>query len=257
MPGHQRTAREAEVWAQLDGVSDPELDEPVTDLQFVTSVTVDAENRVAVAFRLPTYWCAANFSFLMADDMRAAVVALPWVRSVEVRLGEHMYADTINAGLAKGLSFEDTFGAEADGNLDDIRRTFLRKAFQRRQAALIDHLVKAGFALSWIAVVTIAGLKAITFEPEASKLVRRYFERRAVVGPMRDEAFAFIDVDGARLQPETLLVYLRNLRRVGINAEFNSALCKGLLAARFDTDTPFVPPRQRTPATVSSATGCH
>lgn len=241
--------REAEVWAQLDGVSDPELDEPVTDLRFVTRVEVDAENRVAIDFRLPTYWCAANFSFLMADDMRTAVSALPWVRSVEVRLGEHMYADEINAGLAGGRTFEETFGAEADGNLDDLRRTFLVKAFQRRQAALLDHLVKAGHAPGAIVALTIGDLEAMRFGPEAAKVVRRYLERRAVVGPARHDGLAFIDVEGARLQPETLPVYLRNLRRVGINAEFNSALCKGLLSARFDLDTPFVPTKQRSLAT--------
>ena len=112
--------RQAEVWACLQGVTDPELDESVTELNFVTKVDVDPENRVHIEFRLPTYWCAANFSFLMADDMRRAVSALDWVEGVSVVLGEHMYADKINAGLAKGLSFQETFGAEADGNLDEL-----------------------------------------------------------------------------------------------------------------------------------------
>jgi hypothetical protein len=31
------------------------------------------------------------------------------------------------------------------------------------------------------------------------------------------------------------------LRRVGVNAEFNSALCRGLLSVRFDFETPYVP----------------
>jgi metal-sulfur cluster biosynthetic enzyme len=114
--------RQAEVWACLQGVTDPELDESVTELNFVTKADVDPENRVHIEFRLPTYWCAANFSFLMADDMRRAVSALDWVEGVSVVLGEHMYADKINAGLAKGLSFQETFGAEADGNLDDLRQ---------------------------------------------------------------------------------------------------------------------------------------
>lgn len=92
--------RATEVWCRLAGVDDPELDEPVTDLGFVTGVEVSAEGDVRVGFRLPTYWCAANFAFLMADDMRSAVCALPWVRSVRVELGEHMYAETINRGVA-------------------------------------------------------------------------------------------------------------------------------------------------------------
>src|SRR5882724_10722605 len=123
--------RQAEVWACLQGVTDPELDESVTELNFVTKADVDPKNRVHIEFRLPTYWCAANFSFLMADDMRCAVSALDWVKDVSIVLGEHMYADKINAGLARGLSFQETFGTEADGSLDDLRQTFLVKEIGR------------------------------------------------------------------------------------------------------------------------------
>ena len=66
----------AEVWFQLAPVTDPELDESVTELGFVTAVTLDEKGVVQVSFRLPTYWCAANFAFLMADDMARAVRAL-------------------------------------------------------------------------------------------------------------------------------------------------------------------------------------
>ena len=238
--------RQAEVWTRLEGVTDPELDEAVTSLNFVTRADVDAQDCVHIEFRLPTYWCAANFAFLMADDMRRAAGALPWVKAVNVRLGEHMYADTINAGLAEGRSFQETFGAEADGDLDDLRQTFLVKAFQRRQAALLTHLTWKGHDAGGIVALTIEALEALSLDTEGSELVRRYIERRAVVGPLRADAMAFIDAEGARLKPETLPTYLRNLRRVGVNAEFNSALCKGLLAVRFDTETPFVPRSRHT-----------
>ena len=106
---------------------------------------------MAIGFRLPTYWCAANFAFLMADDMRREVGALPWVTSVTMTLGEHMYADKINHGVAEGRSFQETFGDEADGELEELRRTFLVKAFQRRQEALLRHLLAHGHACrrSW------------------------------------------------------------------------------------------------------------
>src|SRR5262245_14073666 len=150
--------RQAQVWACLQGVMDPELDESVVDLNFVTRADVDPMNRVHIEFRLPTYWCAANFSFLMADDMRSAVSALDWVQGVSVVLGEHMYADKINAGLARGLSFQETFGAEADGDLDELRRTFLLKAFQRRQAALLAHLIGAGRDAAELVEMTLGEL---------------------------------------------------------------------------------------------------
>ena len=237
----QTLDRKNQVWAALQGVSDPELDESVTELNFVTHADVDADNRVHIGFRLPTYWCAANFSFLMADDMRRAVTALPWVKGVSVVLGEHMYADKINAGLAHGLSFEDTFGAEADGNLDDLRQTFLIKAYQRRQAALLNHLTAAGHVPESLVALTLGALVALPLDAEGDKLVARYLERRSVVGAPRPDALAFLTAECAPLQAGSFAKYVTGLRRVGINAEFNSALCRGLLSVRFDLETPFVP----------------
>jgi hypothetical protein len=52
---------------------------------------------------------------------------------------------------------------------------------------------------------------------------------------------AFVDAGGARLKTDSLAAYVSSLRRVGVNAEFNSALCRGLLSVRFDLETPFVP----------------
>jgi metal-sulfur cluster biosynthetic enzyme len=229
------------VWACLQAVTDPELDESVVDLNFVTRADVDSMNRVHIEFRLPTYWCAANFSFLMADDMRSAVSALDWVESVNVILGEHMYADKINVGLARGLSFQETFGAEADGSLDDLRQTFLVKAFQRRQAALLNHLTTVGHQPDAIVSLTLAELGCLPVDDEGEKLVRRYLERRAVVGLTRAASPAFVDAAGTRLTADGFAAYVSGLRRVGVNAEFNSALCRGLLSVRFDLETPFVP----------------
>jgi metal-sulfur cluster biosynthetic enzyme len=240
--------RQAQVWACLQGVTDPELDESVVDLNFIARADVDSTNRVHIEFRLPTYWCAANFSFLMADDMRQAVTALEWVEGVSVVLGEHMYADKINAGLARGLSFQETFGAEADGNLDDLRRTFLIKAFQRRQVALLNHLTDMGHSPETIVTLTLAELGCLPVDDEGEKLVRRYLDRRAVVGPAEADAPAFVDTDGARLKPDGFSAYVSRLRRVGVNAEFNGALCRGLLSVRFDLETPFVPRAQGSPA---------
>jgi len=245
--------RQAQVWACLQGVTDPELDESVTELNFVTRADVDSTNRVHIAFRLPTYWCAANFSFLMADDMRRAVSALDWVQGVSVELGEHMYADKINAGLAEGLSFQETFGVEADGDLDDLRRTFLVKAFQRRQVALINHLAKIGHPPEAIVSLTMAELGRLPVDDEGDRLVHRYLERRAVAGLARDDAPAFVDAAGARLRADGFAAYVSGLRRVGVNAEFNGALCRGLLSVRFDLDTPFVPRGDAAPGTAEAA----
>lgn len=234
--------RVSEVLARLATVNDPELDEFVVELDFVTEVTVDDGGAVDVSFRLPTYWCAANFAFLMAEDMRNAIVALPWVTRVNVTLGEHMYSETINRGMAEAQSFQTAFGAEADGNLAQVRRTFLVKAFQRRQVALADHLVAAGHEPDALATLTIGALRCCTNTPEGQALVQRYLDRRAVVGSAGEDDPAFVDEHGTAVAPQAFRAHLRALRRVAVNVEFNGALCRGLLAARFaerrDDDEP-------------------
>lgn len=227
------TEREAAVRQALDCVTDPELDEPVTDLRFIERLTVGQDGSVSIGFRLPTYWCAANFAFLMADDMRRAVGALPWVREVRVTLGEHMYADKINHGLEHGLSFQATFGGEASAELDDLRRAFLVKAFQRRQELLLRHLITLGHQPVAIVSMTLPQLQALPIGPEGEQLRQRYLDRREVcAGP--DITLAFVDAQCNPLSADTLLAYLQGLGRVSINAEFNGALCRGLLAARLN-----------------------
>ena len=76
-----------------------------------------------------------------------------------------------------------------------------------------------------------------------ARLLTRYLERRSVIAAEAPDARAFIDADGDKLQAESLPTYVRALRRVDVNAEFNGALCRGLLHARFDMETPFTPRR--------------
>lgn len=228
----------ADVWRQLETVVDPELDEAVTDMGFISNVEVDDKNCVHIGFRLPTYWCAANFAFMMADDMRSALRALPWVQDTDIVLGEHMYADAINRGVKEGLSFQDTFGDEADGDLEEVRRTFLIKAFQRRQEALIHHLLTAGSTADAIVTLSIDGLSQLASDEEGAKLKTRYLERRGVIEKFSGPSPAFIAADGKGISAPELTSYLAGLRRIRANAEFNGALCRGLLAVRFDMTTP-------------------
>ncbi len=229
--------RAAEVHGRLGLVNDPELDEPVTELGFVTGVEVSG-GRVLIGFRLPTYWCAANFAFLMADDMRTEVLRLPWVREVRVTLGDHMYAETINAAVAQGRSFQEAFAEEADGDLSEVRRIFLLKAFQRRQMALLDHLLAVGRSPEALLALNLGELRGLSVDADGARLVGRYLERRGVPGPDGPEEPAFVDERGSAVTPDGFAAHRRALRRVSVNVEFNGALCRGLLAARFDEAQP-------------------
>ena len=218
-----------QVQACLATVMDPELDESVTELGFITAVELSGDGEVRIGFRLPTYWCAPNFAFLMADDMRRAVQVLRWVTKVQVQLHEHMYAEAINQGVAEGAGFQAAFGAAAEGGLEALRTTFLVKAFQRRQEALLQHLLDAGFAPALLVALDCDALQRLLLDVEGERLTERYLERRSEAG---GGPLAFVDADGRAIAAEALIGHLRGLRRVGVNAEFNGALCRGLLAVR-------------------------
>ncbi|MDE0388954.1 MAG: iron-sulfur cluster assembly protein [Rhodospirillales bacterium] len=230
-----KAGREAEVLACLAAVTDPELDEPVTDLGFVEQVTVGGDGTVSIDFRLPTFWCAANFAYMMAEDMRDAVAALPWVTRVVPRLQEHMCADEVNRGVAEGLAFGDAFGeAGNDDSLVDLRTTFRRKAFQGRQEVLLRALLAQGFDKAALVAMTVAELEGATVtDPENADLLHRYLEMRARVGgPAGPDDRAFVTVEGTPLTEADFDEHLRTLSSVRIAMEFNGSLCRGLLAAR-------------------------
>jgi metal-sulfur cluster biosynthetic enzyme len=138
--------RKEEVWSALNAVTDPEIDESVVSLDFVTAVKIDSDNRVEIDFRLPTYWCAPNFAFLMASDMRDAVTVLEWVNEVSVKLLDHFSANLINRGVALRQDFRDAFPGETDDDLTAIRQKFLGKAFERRQELLLRYLLAHGYS---------------------------------------------------------------------------------------------------------------
>ena len=233
--GAAEAGREAEVLARLATVTDPELDEPVTDLGFVEEVTVGADGAVSIDFRLPTFWCAANFAYMMAEDMRDAVASLPWVTRVVPRLREHMCADEVNRGVAEGLAFGAAFGeAGDDDSLANLRTTFRRKAFQGRQEALLRALLAQGFDKADLVAMTVQALEGTTLAgSEIMGLKRRHLEMRAHVGgPAGPDDRAFVTAEGAPLTEAGFDEHLRTLASVRIAMEFNGALCRGLLAAR-------------------------
>ena len=66
----------------------------------------------------------------------------------------------------------------------------------------------------------------------------RYLQRRDQAGAFDDASLAFVDTVGTPLFAASLGQHLRRLRSVTVNMEFNGALCRGLLAARFGEDEP-------------------
>jgi metal-sulfur cluster biosynthetic enzyme len=226
-------ARTEQVWSALETVTDPELDESVTSLEFITLVQIEEENKVRIEFRLPTYWCAPNFAFLMASDMRDAVTEIPWVRAVQVELLDHFSAGLINRGIALRHDFRDAFPGETDDDLSAVRKKFLGKAYERRQELLIRHLLGSGFESVWFSRASLRELILLPLAPEGAALRNLYlFSWRRVRAGFAEESLAFTTVEGTPLDPGDFRNYLRKVASVRRNAEFNAFICRGLLEAR-------------------------
>src|SRR5262252_3778493 len=58
---------------RLNEVLDPELDESIIKLGFVRSI-VRRGVHVHVVLALPTSWCAITFAYIMAEDIRHALL---------------------------------------------------------------------------------------------------------------------------------------------------------------------------------------
>ncbi|SDQ38061.1 Mrp/NBP35 family ATP-binding protein [Leucobacter chromiiresistens] len=76
---------EGAVWRALDGVSDPEILRPITELGMVRGVAVDAAGRAEVSILLTIAGCPA--ARRIEADVRAAAASAPGVTGVAVDVG--------------------------------------------------------------------------------------------------------------------------------------------------------------------------
>jgi metal-sulfur cluster biosynthetic enzyme len=231
----------AAVFDRLARVLDPELDEPILDLGFVRSVRLDG-GRAAVALRLPTSWCAVNFAFLMAEDIRRALLSVAGVREATVSLGDHCAAAEIEAAVNAGRSFAEAFPGEGGGSIAALRRNFLRKGFLVRQERLLRALRTAGCEAPTICALRLgeASIEDDTIvirqpggAPVAcgsAAVLRRYLERRAELGlDGSDAAPLFVDLDGRPLSVDRLSDHYDAARTVRVAMEANGLFCRALL----------------------------
>ena len=211
----------------LRHVIDPELDESIVELDFVDHVNVRGD-AVEVVLRLPTFWCAPNFAWLMAADARDAVKALPGIRSVQVRLRDNAYSDEISTGVSCNHSFAETFAGQTESeDLEDLRRVFWRKAFGMRQEQLVRFLQDVG-----LTAAEIVTLRPTTPLPRgAAPLVRAFLDRRQRLGVESD--WLITDVDGRPIGADALDAHLARARKQRVSMTFNSLMCRGLLDTRY------------------------
>ena len=212
----------------LATVRDPELDEPITALGFVASCVVSCDGRAVVRLRLPTYFCAPNFAFLMVADAYDAVTAVAGITSAEVILEDHFASDAINQGVAAQGGFVKSFDGEAVAELGDLRAQFLRKAVMAGTDQVCRPLLNAGVTPAELRALTLGAVPAT---PEMSRLR----QRRTELGlPAADDAPLLIDpLTGARVDEAQVPLHLRKARVTRAGIEANTSICSGMLRVRY------------------------
>jgi metal-sulfur cluster biosynthetic enzyme len=227
--GAAPSSLQRQVLDALSAVYDPELDEPITSLRFVTSCEVTGDGDVEVLLRLPTPQCAPNFAFLMASDARRVVGAVPGVRHVGVTLEDHYTGDEINAALGRGEGFTGAFPGETDDDdLEALRELFTRKALIARQATACQAMLDGGASAEGVAAATVADLPA-------TMQARRALELRAQLGiASAPESPAFVLPNGEPVSAGQLTRWLRMARLVQTSLEANGGICRSLLQVRHD-----------------------
>jgi len=236
-PGYDGTV----LLERLQPILDPELDESILQLGFVQSLHVH-DGHATIVVQLPTSWCAANFAYMMADDIRRALLTAEGIDDVTVRLRDHFAAEAIETAVNAGKPFAEAFPGEGCGSLTALRVTFLHKGFTSRQERLLRDLRAVGFLSKdiWtlcvgdvmvqgeVCVVQRAGQAPI--EVGAAETLRRYLARRAELGfTCAAPAPLIIDLRGHPVAVERLEAYYQAARTVRVSLEANGVFCRTLL----------------------------
>jgi metal-sulfur cluster biosynthetic enzyme len=212
----------------LEAVRDPELDEPITALGFVTSCIVSVDGTVRVRLRLPTYFCAPNFAFLMVADAYDAVSAVPGVLLAEIVLEDHFASSAINDGVAARAGFVGTFEGEAVSELHELRAAFLRKAVMAGTDIVCRPLLAAGTTPDEL-------LRMVLRDVPSSDSLDRLRRRRAELGlpAAEDDPLVIDPVTGLRVAADALPLHLRRARVTRTGIEANTSICSGMLQFRY------------------------
>lgn len=231
---------------RLEDVLDPELDESVLKLGFIEEITL-IDGQAVVDLHLPTGWCAANFAYMMAEDVRHALLGVDGIESVALKLNKHFDAQRIEASIEQGQSFMEAYPAEATEGLDPLRQIFLRKAYTARQLRFIRTLLDVGLSSETLCSLTLADFSLTEGEARVyhngdwiivadGTPGKRYLDQRAKLGlDCAPSAPLLIDIKGEAIAPAKFQEYWRYARTIQVGMEANGSLCSALLQARDET----------------------
>jgi len=235
----------------LSTVTDPELDEPITDLGFVKDLSISNDGRVSLDLVTSTFWCSPNFVYMMLEEARDVVLKLGGINEVRVHLDGHHDSDRINEAINAGKSFSDCYGAEANGNLVELNRMIRTRALRSRLFSMATTLSKHGFSPEQLVDlsqqdVTSDGDSIVVTSPRGTvsisdfedvRSVSRYLRFRERIKPSGGPLVVW-DLDGNPPKRDGFGSALKEARLARANFSLNAEMCRALLESRLNREQP-------------------
>ena len=180
----------------LGAVVEPELGRPITDLGFVSDVSIDA-GRVHVRLRVPSFFRLERYGWLILADARAALGVLPWAEAIDLCFADDGVGGRIDA------SAQPPFDAPvSEQQKSDIRRA----AFLDRQVRMVRSLLDRGLPRSELRALTLADLPMTA---ESAVYVHR---RSEMLLPTDARAPVLVTEDGRPVGADDIDDHLARLR---------------------------------------------
>ena len=233
----------------LSTVTDPELDEPITDLGFVKDLTVSDHGQVSLDLVTSTFWCSPNFVYMMLEEARDVVSRIPGITRVRLHLEGHHDSDRINNGINDRKSFSECYPSEANGDLEELNRMIRTRVLRSRLYSMLAAMSRSGLATFELLrvsrrdiasdgdafIVTSAGKSHRISEPADVRRIARYLSFIDGLG-RADGALVVWDLDGNPPKEDELTSMLALSRAAKSNFSLNAELCRALLSARMGRD---------------------
>jgi len=235
----------------LSTVTDPELDEPITDLGFVKQLSVSNEGEVSLDLVTSTFWCSPNFVYMMLEDARDVVSKIDGITGVRVHLEGHHDSERINGGINARKSFSECYPTEAGGNLEELTRMIRTRVLRSRLSSMVAAMARSGVtplellntsgrdvvADGETIVVTLGDKARRISDPADAARIARYLSFLEGLG-RTDGPLMIFDLDGRTPEPKELESMLALSRSAKSNFSLNAELCRALLQSRLGREEP-------------------
>ena len=235
----------------LSTVTDPELDEPITDLGFVKELSVSNDGRVSLDLVTSTFWCSPNFVYMMLEEARDVVAKLDGITEVRVHLEGHHDSERINGGINARKSFSECYPTEASGNLEEITRMIRTRVLRSRLSSMVSAMSRAGVAPAELLgasrrdvvadgeafIVNLGHRSPQISDPVDARRIARYLSFLDGLG-RADGPLIIWDLEGKTPEPHEIDSVLALSRSAKSNFSLNAELCRALLESRLSREEP-------------------